>query len=58
MVRSDPKIRKRTKSNGGKKDAPDKTETFRGYSEDQSFIGSRTRTTIKQTDDRIPRRKK
>ena len=46
MVRSDPKIRKRSKSDGMAKDDSHQTETFRGSSEAESFIGSTTAPTI------------
>ena len=48
MVRSNPKIRKRSKSDGMEKDDSHQTETFRGSSEAESFIGSTTGATITQ----------
>ena len=48
MVRSNPKIRKRSKSDGMAKDDSHQTETFRGSSEAESFIGSTTSPTITQ----------
>jgi len=46
MVRSDPKIRKRSKSDGMAKDDSHQAETFRGFAEAESFIGSTTAPTI------------
>ena len=46
MVRSNPKIRKRSKSDGMAKDDSHQTETFRGFAEAESFIGSTTAPTI------------
>ena len=46
MVRSNRKILKRSKSDGMAKDDSHQTETFRGSSEAESFIGSTTSATI------------
>jgi hypothetical protein len=46
MVRSNPKILKRSKSDGMAKDDSHQAETFRGSSEAESFIGSTTSPTI------------
>ena len=46
MVRSNRKIRKCSKSDGMAKDDSHQTETFRGSSEAESFIGSTTAPTI------------
>jgi hypothetical protein len=46
MVRSNPKFRKGSKFDGMAKDDSHQTETFRGSSEAESFIGSTTSPTI------------
>ena len=48
MVRSNTKIRKRSKSDGSEQDDSHQAETFRGSSEAESFIGSTTSATIKR----------
>ena len=46
MVRSNSKVCKCSKSDGSEKDDSHQTETFRGSSEAESFIGSTTAPTI------------
>ena len=46
MVRSNPKVCECSKSDGMAKDDSHQTETFRGSSEAESFIGSTTSATI------------
>ena len=48
MVRSNSKVCKCSKSDGMEKDTSHQTETFRGSSEAESFIGSTTSATIKR----------
>ncbi len=58
MAKTNKKVRTGTKPDGMEKDTSGKTETFRGYSEGESFIGSATTPIVERTASRLLQRKK
>lgn len=58
MAKTDTKVRHRPKLNGGERDTTGQTETFRGYTERESFICSADDATVSRIAEDLARIRK